>query len=79
MENFSTPLPMPPVGYGVETAALIHLWRCQLNNVFSPSTSVVLGDYSQGSGGFNNYALDSYQEDPKPCFEQEAGCTLDWP
>ena len=26
------------------------------------------------------YALDSYQEDPKPCFEQEAlGCTLDWP
>ena len=25
------------------------------------------------------YALDSYQEDPKPCFEKETGCTLDGP
>ena len=26
MENFSTPQLMPPAGYRVETAALIHLW-----------------------------------------------------
>lgn len=33
----------------------------------------------RGGGGVQ-YALDSYQEDPKPCFEQEAlGCMLDWP
>lgn len=47
---------MPPAGYRVETAALIHLWGspwgthkeqgvfvdiCQLNNVFYPRTSVV--------------------------------------